>query len=162
VSDDDLVLIVDDDDMVRHCLVRFIQARGYRVEAYSSAEEFLVAGAGSNAACLLLDAMLPGMNGLELQRRLGDRDRCIPIIFMSAQDEPSIREKALRGGALAFLLKPFNDVALLNAVRSVVRSPGDGMSSNDEERSFAEDEEVVTNQGGNHASRKVERSKNHR
>jgi FixJ family two-component response regulator len=162
VPENDLVLIVDDDDMARHCLVRLIETKGYRAEAYSSAEEFLVAGSRVHPICLLLDATLPGMSGLELQRRLGDKDLCPPIIFMSAQDEPSIREKALRGGAIAFLLKPFNDVVLLNAVRSVARSPGDGMSSNDPARPFAEEAEVVTNQGGNHASRKVERSKNYR
>jgi CheY-like chemotaxis protein len=138
VPDNDLVLIVDDDDMARHCLVRLIEAKGYRVEAYSSAEEFLVAESRVHPICLLLDATLPGMSGLDLQRRLGDKDLCPPIIFMSAQDEPSIREKALRGGAIAFLLKPFNDVVLLNAVRSVARSPGDGMSSNDQARPFAE------------------------
>jgi len=119
-----LVLIVEDDEMVRRCLVRLIRAMGYMTAAYSSAEEFLVAKQVDEPVCLLLDATLPGMNGLELQRRLADEHRLLPIIFVSAHDEPLVREQALRGGAIAFFVKPFNDEALRNAVESLAKAPG--------------------------------------
>lgn len=136
---DDLVLIVDDDDMVRRCLVRLIRASGYRARAYSSAEEFLCAEeTDDEPMCLLLDATLPGMSGLELQHRLVAESRCTPIIFMSAHDEPSVREQALRTGAIAFLFKPFNAEALLCALEPLSTAPGKPTSRDDEAQSFAE------------------------
>jgi FixJ family two-component response regulator len=128
----DLVLIVDDDDMVRRCLVRLIRARGYMVEAYSSAEEFLFSKQLGNPVCLVLDATLPGMSGVELQRRLADESRRLPIIFMSAHDEPSIRAQALRGGAIVFLLKPFNEEALWSAVESLSSAQANERTREDE------------------------------
>jgi FixJ family two-component response regulator len=85
VTRGDLILIVEDDDMVRRCLARLIRTRGYRVETYSSAETFIIAKEKDEAVCLLLDATLTGMSGLELQRWLGDRSRRMPIVFMSAK-----------------------------------------------------------------------------
>jgi len=148
----DLILIVEDDDMVRHCLARLIRTRGYRVEAYSSAETFLIAKEKDEAVCLLLDVTLTGMSGLELQRRLMDEGRNLPIIFMSANDEPSIRTQALRSGAIAFLLKPFEAEALWSALEVVASPLGD--------RRSRDGHVEVTTQGEHHASRKVEWSKN--
>jgi FixJ family two-component response regulator len=125
VAGGNLVLVLDDNEMVRRCLVRLIRGRGYMVKAYSSAEEFLLAKQLDHPLCLLLDATLPGMSGLELQRRLVDESRHLPIIFMSANDEPSVRARALRGGAIAFLLKPFDEEALWSAVESLSNAPGE-------------------------------------
>lgn len=152
VAGGNLVLILDDNEMVRRCLVRLIRGRGYMVKAYSSAEEFLVAKQREHPLCLLLDATLPGMSGLELQRRLVDESRHLPIIFMSANNEPSVRARALRGGAIAFLLKPFDEEALWSAVESLSIAPG--------ERISRDGHVEVTTQGEHHASRKVEWSKN--
>jgi FixJ family two-component response regulator len=152
VAGGNLVLVLDDNEMVRRCLVRLIRGRGYMVKAYSSAEEFLFAKQGEHPLCLLLDATLPGMSGLELQRRLVDESRHLPIIFMSANDEPSVRVRALRGGAIAFLLKPFDEEALWSAVESLSIAPG--------ERISRDGHVEVTTQGEHHASRKVEWSKN--
>ncbi|MCU1221809.1 MAG: Transcriptional regulatory protein zraR [Candidatus Angelobacter sp.] len=151
-----VVLIVDDDEMVRRCLVRLIRAKGYMAQAYSSAEEFLFAKPIDDSVCLLLDATLPGMSGLELQRRLANGSRRLPIIFMSAHDEPCVCEQALRDGAIAFLFKPFNDDALWRAMESVAQAPGERMRPDHEELSVAEHVEINI-QGGHHA-RKVERS----
>src|ERR1700733_4941109 len=118
VAGGNLVLVLDDAERVRRCLVRLIRSRGYMVKAYSSAEEFLSAKQLDYPLCLLLDATLTGMSGLELQRRLVDESRHLPIIFMSANDEPSVRARALRDGAIAFLLKPFDEEALWSAVES--------------------------------------------
>ncbi|MGZ4877104.1 MAG: response regulator transcription factor [Candidatus Angelobacter sp.] len=94
VAGSNLVLVLDDNEMVRRCLVRLIRSRGYMVKVYSSAEEFLLAKQLDHPLCLLLDAALTGMSGLELQRRLVDESRHLPIIFMSANDEPSVRARA--------------------------------------------------------------------
>jgi FixJ family two-component response regulator len=150
VAGGNLVLVLDDNEMVRRCLVRLIRSRGYMVKAYSSAEEFLSAKQLDHPLCLLLDATLTGMSGLELQRRLVDESRHLPIIFMSANDAPSVRARALRDGAIAFLLKPFDEEALWSAVESLSIAPGERTSRHVE----------VTTQGERHASRKVEWSKN--
>ena len=152
VAGGNLVLVLDDNEMVRRCLVRLIRGRGYMVKAYSSAEEFLSAKHSDHPLCLLLDATLTGMSGLELQRRLVDESRHLPIIFMSANDEPGVRAQALRGGAIAFLLKPFDEEALWSAVESLSIAPG--------ERISRDGHVEVTTQGEHHGSRKVEWSKN--
>ena len=144
VAGGNLVLVLDDNEMVRHCLVRLIRGRGYMVKAYSSAEEFLSAKQQEHPLCLLLDATLPGISGLELQRRLVDESRHLPIIFMSAHDEPNVRARALRDGAIAFLSKPFNEEALWSAVESLLIAPG--------ERTSIEGYVEVTTQGAHHAS----------
>src|SRR6202012_4887811 len=128
-------------------MARLIRTRGYRVEAYSSAETFLIAKEKDEAVCLLLDATLTGMSGLELQRRLADESRRIPIIFMSANDEPSIRVQALRSGAIAFLLKPFKEEALWSALEAVASPSGN--------RTNHDGHFEVTSQGEHHASQKV-------
>ena len=152
VAGGNLVLVLDYDEMIRRCLVRLIRSRGYMVKAYSSAEEFLSAKQLDHPLCLLLDATLTGMSGLELQRRLVDESRHLPIIFMSANDEPSVRTRALRDGAIAFLLKPFDEEALWSAVESLAIAP--------DERTSRDGHVEATNQGEHHAGRKVEWSKN--
>jgi FixJ family two-component response regulator len=152
VAGRNLILVLNDTGMVRRCLVRLIRGRGYMVKAYSSAEEFLSAKHLDHPLCLLLDATLTGMSGLELQRRLVDESRHLPIIFMSAYDEPSVRARALRDGAIAFLFKPFDEEALWSAVESLSIAPG--------ERTSRGGHVEVTTRGEHHASRKVEWSKN--
>jgi FixJ family two-component response regulator len=154
--DGHLVLIIEDDDMVRRCLARLIQARGYIVEAYSSAEEFLLAKQVNESVCLLLDATLPGMSGLELQHRLADENCRLPIIFMTAHDESNVREQALHYGAIAFLCKPFNADALWGALESVSKV-SNKLTNDDDARSLAEHLEL--GEGGHHASRQVEHAK---
>ena len=160
-SDGHLVLIIEDDDMVRRCLARLIQTRGYMVEAYSSAEEFLLAKhllaeQVNEPVCLLLDATLPGMSGLELQHRLTDENCRLPIIFMSAHDEPSVREQALHHGAITFLCKPFNADALWGALESVSKVLNE-LTNDDDARSLAKHLEL--GDGGHHASQQVEHAK---
>jgi FixJ family two-component response regulator len=151
VAGGNLILVLDDDEMVRRCLVRLIRGRGFMVKAYSSAEEFLSAKQSDHPLCLLLDVTLIGMSGLELQRRLVDERRNLPIIFMAANDEPGVRAQALRGGAISFLLKPFNEEALWSAVESLSIAPG--------ERPSGDGHVEVTTRGGHHASRKMEWAK---
>jgi FixJ family two-component response regulator len=94
---------------------------GFKVEAFASAEDFLLASNLYDTRCLLLDVRLPGMSGLDLQRRLAAHHH-IPIIFVSAHDEQEAWEQALRAGAVAFLSKPFSEEALLSGVHTALQS----------------------------------------
>ena len=116
-----LIAIVDDDPWVRKSLERLIKSEGFRTETFASAEDFIRAGDHRETACLILDLRLPGMSGLELQHRLVIDNDHLPIVFVSAHDEPETRYEAMKAGAIAFFSKPFNDEALVDAVRSVVQ-----------------------------------------
>jgi len=109
------IVLIDDDDSVRCALRRLLRSAGLDVKAFASAEEFLQT-AVEPPACLVLDVHLPGMSGLELQQRLKAEGRCSRVVFITAYEEEQAREQALREGALAFLQKPFDEQALLDAV----------------------------------------------
>ena len=117
-----LVSIVDDDASVRRSTRRLLLSSGLRAEAFASAEDFLQSGRVAETACLLLDVRMPGMDGLELQRRLSETDRMIPIIFLSARASEEEERRALRAGAAEFLRKPVSKEALLNAIRAVLEN----------------------------------------
>jgi FixJ family two-component response regulator len=116
-----LVAIVDDDELFRRSVERLVRSAGFSVETFGSAEDFLERGNLERTACAILDMKLPGMNGFELQRRLITRPRPMPIVFVSAHDDASIRAKTLGAGAVAFLKKPFDDSALLDALDRSMR-----------------------------------------
>ena len=118
-----LVSIVDDDVSVRRSTRRLLLSSGLRAEAFSSAEDFLQSGRVAETACLLLDMRMPGMDGLELQRRLAETGRLIPIVFLSARASEEEERRALRAGAANFLRKPVSKEALLQAIRAVLESP---------------------------------------
>src|SRR4051794_19520929 len=106
VADGIVIAVVDDDESVRKAIKRLIKSVGLRVEDFASAEEYLESGRSFDPVCLVLDVRLPGMSGLELQRRLVASNRRIPIIFVSAHSDG--REHALNAGAIDFLHKPFS------------------------------------------------------
>jgi FixJ family two-component response regulator len=117
-----LVAIVDDEKAVSQAIGRLVTSAGFESETFSSAEEFLRSCRERRPDCLDLDLRLPGMSGIELQQQVAT-DHCrIPIVFVSAHDDPSSRRQALQSGAFAFLGKPFNDEALLEAIHSVIES----------------------------------------
>ncbi|MGC1628389.1 MAG: response regulator [Candidatus Acidiferrales bacterium] len=115
------VTIVDDDQAVRDALSNLLESVGMRVEAFTSAEDFVNSRGLSKRTCLILDIQLPGMSGLELQRQLAAGKNLIPIIFITAHGEDGIREQALHDGAVGFFYKPFSIEALLNTVHSAMR-----------------------------------------
>ena len=115
-----LIAIVDDDESVREALKSLMRSVGFSVETFASAEDFLQADCLPATACLLLDLRLPGISGLELQRRLGAARRRVPIIFITAHGNEAQQREALEGGAIDFLLKPFREDALLDAVQSAL------------------------------------------
>jgi FixJ family two-component response regulator len=110
-----MISIVDDDPAVRNGLRRLMDVAGLVAETFASAEEFLRSRSMPATTCLILDVHMPGMDGLELQRRLRAANWKIPIIFISAHGE-EMRARALEGGALAFFAKPFSTEALLEAI----------------------------------------------
>jgi FixJ family two-component response regulator len=114
------IAIIDDDVLVRQALEDCMESAGYRVEGFGSAEEFLASGS-REAACLILDVQLPGINGLELQDKLGGADNPVPIVFVSAQGTGASRERAIRQGAAGFLGKPFRREDLLNIIGAAIR-----------------------------------------
>ena len=119
-----LVSIVDDDESVRESLPDLLKMLGYDVQAFSSAEEFLASGYVDQTRCLILDVAMPGMSGLDLQRELKLRRQEMPLVFITAQTDEATRSRVLEQGAVECLLKPFSDVALLDAVNRAARKPG--------------------------------------
>ena len=116
-----LVSVVDDDQSVRESLPDLLKHFGFAVQAFSSAEEFLASSYITETRCLILDIGLPGMSGPELQRELISRQQFIPIVFITAHVGDSVRERILNQGAVACLLKPFSDTALLEAVNAALQ-----------------------------------------
>jgi FixJ family two-component response regulator len=117
-----LISVVDDDDSVRESLGGLIRSVGFAVKVFASAEEFLNSDHLRNTDCLILDVRMPGMNGLELQRQLAASHCKIPVIFITAHGDEEVRSRALNGGAVDYLLKPFSEEALLNAIDAALKS----------------------------------------
>lgn len=117
-----VVAAVEDDRRVRESIQSVLESAGYEPEMFGSAEEFLESGVLTRAICVIADVRLPGMDGLELQRRIRKEQPPAPVIFITAHDADDVREQALQGGAVAFMLKPFDAAELLQQIeRSVMR-----------------------------------------
>ena len=110
------VFVVDDDAAVRKALGRLLRSAGYQPEAFASAEEFLQQSRFDDSGCILLDIQLPGLNGLELQQTLADAARHLAIVFITGYADVPMSVRAMKGGAVDFLSKPFTDAELLQAV----------------------------------------------
>jgi len=113
-------VVVDDDESVRESLPDLLKEFGFTVLAFSSADEFLASDSVDQATCLVLDIVMPGMSGLDLQKELKNRGHKIPIIFITAQKDEAIRKRVLDQGAVDILLKPFSDTALREALSKAV------------------------------------------
>jgi FixJ family two-component response regulator len=117
-----LLSVVDDDESVRESLPDLIRELGFAARAFSSAEEFLSSDCVNQTRCLILDVFMPGMTGPELQRELKLRQRVIPIVFMTARRNETIRPQVLEQGAVECLFKPFSDTALLEAIKAALHA----------------------------------------
>lgn len=116
-----LVSVVDDSESVRESLPDLLHHVGFEVQAFASAEDFLASDVVDATSCLVLDVGLPGMSGPELQQELKRQGRVLPIVFITAQGDASLRPRLLANGAAACLFKPFTDTALLDAVNAALR-----------------------------------------
>jgi len=101
-----------------------MDSAGLVAEAFASAEEFLASPSRHDTTCLILDVRMPGMDGLELQRRLVASNWTVPVIFISAHADAEVRARALQAGAIAFFHKPFSSAALLEAIDGAQASRG--------------------------------------
>jgi FixJ family two-component response regulator len=115
-----LVSVVDDDESVRESLPDLLGEFGFAAHTFSSAEEFFASDCLDQTRCLILDIAMPGMSGPELQRELKVRGREIPIIFITASTDHTVRPRLIEQGAIDCLFKPFSDTALLEAVNSAL------------------------------------------
>jgi FixJ family two-component response regulator len=116
-----LVSVVDDDESVRESLPDMLRKFGFASQVFSSAEAFLASEFLGQTGCLLLDVVMPGMSGPDLQRELNDRRLDIPIVFITANFDATVRPRLIQDGAVDCLFKPFSLTALRDAVRAALR-----------------------------------------
>jgi FixJ family two-component response regulator len=133
-----IVFVVDDDISVRESLEALIRFEGLEVQTFSSAQEFLEHPRTSSPSCMVLDISLPGLNGLELQKRVSSEHRDMPIIFITGHGDIPMTVQAMKAGAVEFLTKPFADHVLLNAIRNAVGRSRAVLAREEELRSLKE------------------------
>jgi len=115
-----IIYVIDDHPSMRRSLNSFLTVAGYDVHLFSAPAEFLEKCADACSGCIVLDVLMPGMNGLQLQRLLADRDYCMPIIFITGSGDIPMSVKAMKMGAVDFLQKPFKSKTLLDLVEKAV------------------------------------------
>lgn len=116
-----IVYVVDDDISVRESLELLIRYEGWQAEIFASADEFLSSARALVPSCMILDLSLPGLSGLDLQKRIAGERADMPIIFITGHGDISSTVQAMKAGAVEFLTKPFTDDALLSAIRQALK-----------------------------------------
>jgi FixJ family two-component response regulator len=117
-----LIAIVDDDASIRKSFKRLLVGSGFDVETFASGTEFLASVETRSPDVVVLDMYMPNLNGLEVQERLATARRCIPLLFITAHDNPALRAKALAGGAAGYFDKPVRKEILLPALYKAVKA----------------------------------------
>ena len=120
VEPESTVFVVDDDPSICRSIERLIEPAGFKVQSFRSAAQFLAQGRPSGPACLILDVQLPGLSGLDLQRELTNSGIQLPIIFVTAHGDIPMTVRAMKGGAVEFLTKPYRAAQLLSAIRAAL------------------------------------------
>jgi len=115
-----IVFVVDDDESVRESLEGLIRSAGLSVETFASAQQFLAGPRANAPSCLVLDVHLPGLSGLDLQKRMAEVDIEIPVIFITGRGDIPTTVQAMKAGAVEFLTKPFSDHDLLDAIGQAI------------------------------------------
>ena len=119
-----MVAVIEDDESYRGAIQRLLKSAGLSVQSFASAEDFLNSGRQHETGCLISDIRMPGMSGLDLQAKL-NTDHCpIPTIFITAHGDEDMRLQAMRGGAVKFMVKPFDGEILLESVRAAFEAEG--------------------------------------
>ena len=114
------VFVVDDDTSVREALRALLRSAGFAVETFASAREFLARAPSDLPACLVLDVGLPDLSGLDLQQRMAEMNREIPIVFITGHGDVPTSVRAMKAGAVEFLTKPFGERDLFDAIRQAI------------------------------------------
>jgi FixJ family two-component response regulator len=120
-ADDATVFVIDDDDQMRAAMQRLLKSVGLRAEAFANPQEFLRRKLPDGPSCLILDVRLPGMSGLDVQRKLTETGLQIPVIFITGHGDIPMTVKAMKSGAVEFLTKPFRDQDLLDAIQQALQ-----------------------------------------
>jgi FixJ family two-component response regulator len=121
-----VISVVDDDASVRVATDNLLRSLGYIVHTFASAEEFLRSSRFNDASCVITDVQMPAMSGVELQARLLAQGHRVPLIFITAFPEETIRARALKAGAICFLTKPFDRLTLIKCLDTALERRGDG------------------------------------
>jgi FixJ family two-component response regulator len=119
-----LIAIVDDDESVCRAIKRLVRSLAMDADTFASGLEFIElieTKPSFQPDCVVLDVQMPGLNGLEVQRRMANIQRHLPVIFITAHDDAGVRERALAAGAIAFLRKPFNDNVFIETLRAALK-----------------------------------------
>jgi FixJ family two-component response regulator len=124
-----IVAVVDDDLSVRRGMERLLRSGGYQVRTFASAVEFRASECQEPIACLVLDVRMPGASGLDLQETLRAEERDIPIVFISGHGDIAVVVRAMKGGAVDFLAKPFEDQELFEAIEQAIAKRGGGQAA---------------------------------
>ncbi len=135
---DPIVFIVDDDEAVRDSLDLLIESAGHSVETYASGEDFLDAYTEDRNGCLVLDIRMPGMNGMQLQNALIERQYILPIIFITGHGDIPMAVDAIKRGAADFLAKPFQDQELLARIDDVLINLPEKLRDNKEQQDITQ------------------------
>jgi FixJ family two-component response regulator len=116
-----IVFVVDDDISVREALESLVRSAGFEVETFASAQDFLAHRRPDGPSCLVLDVRLPGLSGLDLQKRIREASREIPIVFITGHGDVPTSVRAMKAGAVEFLIKPFSDRDLMDAIQQAIK-----------------------------------------
>jgi FixJ family two-component response regulator len=116
-----IVFVVDDDISVREALESLVLSAGFEVETFASAQDFLAHRRPDGPSCLVLDVRLPGLSGLDLQKRIREASREIPIVFITGHGDVPTSVRAMKAGAVEFLIKPFSDRDLMDAIQQAIK-----------------------------------------
>lgn len=139
-----IVFVVDDDISVRESLESLIRCEGWEPETFASAQEFLARPRVLAPSCLILDVNLPDLSGLDLQKCIASNRKDMPIIFITGHGDVPMTVKAMKAGAVEFLIKPFGDEALLSAIRQSIERSNTALRRETEMGTFREHYESLT------------------
>jgi FixJ family two-component response regulator len=120
VAETPKIAIVDDDESVRIALAGLVRSLGYQARSFASADAFLGCGEVQDFDCLITDIQMPGMSGIELQQQLAASNHPLPVIMITARPELALEERALAGGAVTLLRKPFGAAAIIDCLQSIL------------------------------------------
>ena len=143
-ADEAIVFIIDDDAHMRAAMERLLKSVGLHAETFATPQEFLRRKTSDNPSCLVLDVRLPGMSGLDVQRKLIDSGIQIPVIFISGHGDIPMTVKAMKSGAVEFLTKPFRDQDLLDAIQQALELENESRQQQHEIQKLKDRYETLT------------------